>query len=161
MALKIKSLLSRCGKYRYHYRNIWDRDLPIVMFICLRPQNKDGKREYVVDSLVQYCKEMNYGGFYLCNLFAYITERDHDLTTVKDPIGPDNDKWIKKIDRRTDLTIFAWGVNGKIQKRSQEVEKMFKIAWALDIDPKGYPKYPLFVPNNPKLKSYKHEKSRK
>lgn len=149
--------LSKNGKYRYYYRNIWDKDLPVVMFICLRPQNKEGKREYVIDSLIQYCQQIDYGGFYLCNLFAYITEKDHELTVVKDPVGKDNDMWIKKIAKRADMVIFAWGVNGKIQKRSKEVENMFSTSWALDIAPEGYPRYPLFIPYNPKLKSYKHK----
>lgn len=144
---------SSCGKYQYHYRNIWDKNKPLIMFICLNPGLNDG----LLSSLIQHSQNLGYGGFYLCNLFAFITKKDYDLTCIKDPIGKDNDKWLKKISKRCSKVIFAWGVNGKIRRRCDQVEKMFKNSYVLSLSEQNYPKYPTFVKGITNLKPYKND----
>ena len=83
------------------------------------------------------------------NLFALIDTYPDGLTKVDDPIGPNNDDWIKMaIDFATThggLIVVAWGNHGKLLDRSSDVRKMldgYPNIYCFGLTKQGEPRFP-------------------
>ena len=69
----------------------------------------------------------------VANLFAYRATKPTDMLRVNDPIGIDNNSWLKKLSKAAGLTVVAWGNHGKQVNRSHDVQNFFsKICIALN-----------------------------
>jgi hypothetical protein len=142
-------------KYRYCLWRIWDDGKPFVMFIGLNPSTAN---EYSDDPTIRRIKRLTfnwgYGGFYMLNLFAYVSSDPKELKKCADPLG-DNDKWLLWAKPKCDKVIFAWGKFKEAKERSKEVVKMFPKALALVINNDGSPRHPLYVKSDTLPISYK------
>src|SRR5437867_1481016 len=87
--------ISDCGRYRYGLWRIWDESKPYCLFLMLNPSTAD---DIDNDATVERCQRraaaMGYGGLHVANLFAWRSTDPSVLTSVPDPIGPDNDRTI-------------------------------------------------------------------
>ena len=84
--------------YRYALWRIWDYDLPKVLFIGLNPSTADEfKNDPTIRRCMRYSYDWGYGGYIMGNIFGYRSTDPRNLKKVKDPIGLDNDFWLKKI----------------------------------------------------------------
>src|SRR5687767_11368229 len=91
---------SPCGNYRYKLWRIWDRALPKAMCIGLNPSKANaGKNDPTISNLITALKVLGYGGFYMMNLFAWISSNPNDLLTCGDPLG-DNDYKLHEVERK-------------------------------------------------------------
>lgn len=147
---------SRDRKYRYALWRIWDDQLPMINIIGLNPSTAD---ETVNDPTMRRCasfaKEWGYGGFYMTNLFGFRTPYPDQLLKAKDPIGPYNDKWIRKIYKKVDKVVLGWGAKGDVLSRDEVIFKIVKDkAYCIDITKHGFPKHPLYIKAGTKLKKY-------
>lgn len=139
--IKIKETkTSKDGSYRYYTKRVWDISKPCVMFIHVNPSESETND---VNNLVCISKENGYGSFYLCNLFSYITNDTHELTTMDTgySIGGYNDDWLLAIAGVVDKIVLTWGVNGKIKRQCDHVIKLlgnYKL-YTMGQDNKGYP----------------------
>ena len=61
---------------------------------------------------------------YMMNIFAFRTTYPIELKKAKDPIGQDNNKWIKKISLSVDKSIGAWGNDGAFLNRSSDIKRI-------------------------------------
>ena len=78
--IKRHALLSKDKKYRYSLKRIWDKDKPKVLFIMLNPSLADNyKDDPTIRRLIKFAKLYGYGGFYVGNLFSYITPYPSEL----------------------------------------------------------------------------------
>lgn len=147
--------ISKDKKYQYTYKQIWDESKPILLYICLNPplSNKDNSLEC---RLKDYTLTLGFGGFYLCNLFAYRSDKFMPLTVMgKDQaIGKHNNKWLERIAKKCEYVVFAWGINGKTYRRCDEVMAMFPKAKTLGPTDIGYPQHIEFINKSPKLMNY-------
>jgi hypothetical protein len=79
---------SSCGNYRYSLWRIWDEKLPLAMCIGLNPSTaNDNKNDQTISYLIKMLRILGYGGFYMTNLFAWISPNPSDLLTCPDPVG--------------------------------------------------------------------------
>ena len=65
------------------------------------------------------------------------------MLSFKDPIGIDNDKWIRKLSRGAGLIVAAWGNHGKHMGRSDEIRRKIKELNYLKLNASGEPSHPL------------------
>ena len=67
-------------KHRYTLERSWDSERPKVLYIMLNPSlaNSD-KDDPTIRRLINFTKQLGYGGFYVGNLFSYITPYPKDL----------------------------------------------------------------------------------
>lgn len=144
--------ISKCGTYRYYLNRIWDDKRPKIMFIMLNPSTADQvKDDPTIRRLIAFTKKWGYGGFYVCNLFAYrnksIKELKHQIKSGFDVVGPENDKVMLKVFAREGIekVIFAWGTNGSLMGRDNVVRALFKEAYYLELTKEGHPKHPLYL----------------
>ena len=138
------AIFSDCRKYRYVLWRIWNKNKPLVMFIGLNPSTAN---ELTDDPTIRRVKRFafnwGFGGFYMMNLFAYVTSYPQELKKCYDPIM-ENYKWLKEIELKCVKTIFAWGSFKETNERAKDVMQMF-IGYVLGINKNGSPKHPLYI----------------
>jgi hypothetical protein len=138
---------SSCRKYRFVLYRIWNKALPMIMFIGLNPSKAGETND---DPTIRRVKSMaaawGFGGVYMLNCFPYISTNPDDLNDFGNT--EENDLWLQNIAGKCTEIIFAWG-NFSIVKekgRDKELQSMFPNAKALIINKDGSPRHPLYVP---------------
>lgn len=115
------------------------------MFVCLNPSTADAETEDNTSRVcINYAKNWGYGGMIIGNLFAYRSTDQSALSQVPDPIGPENDTWLKKLLSEVELVVCAWSNTGAFKNRDQAVLKFFKNPHCLVKLKSGRPGHPLY-----------------
>ena len=104
-----------------------------------------------------------YNGFIMTNLFALVSTDADQLYSEADPVGPENDRYIRQAVQETGVVIAAWGTVGGHQNRCAAVLKMISGVKMLCLKKtkQGYPIHPLYVAAGTEPTSYKTEIARK
>jgi hypothetical protein len=144
---------SDCRKYRPRLYRDWDRGRLGVLFIMLNPSVADERRE---DRTVRRCIGLahwwGYGWLEVRNLFSLCSTNPRVLYKEKDPVGPDNP--LVYDDDRFDRIIVAWGNNGKLLNRGEDVLRMLKSmkkpVFHLGMTKVGQPVHPLYIKGDTK-----------
>ncbi len=115
------AMFSKCGKYRYRLWRVWDRKLPLAMCIGLNPSTANAnKNDQTINYLEKMLAKLGYGGFYMMNLFAWISSKPEDLLTCPDALG-DNENELKVVEDLCDDVIVCWGNFKQATNRIKEV----------------------------------------
>ena len=139
------AVISECGLYRYELRRVWDADKPWVLFICLNPSTADHEAEDNTSRVcINYAKRWGYGGLVIANLFAYRSTLPEGLYKVDDPVGPENDAYLKLLSAKAKETVCAWSNYGGYKDRDLEVLSFVKSPKCLTILKSGRPGHPLY-----------------
>jgi hypothetical protein len=135
--------------YRYSLLRIWNSVKPHVVFIMLNPSTADASRD---DATIKKCCRLadkwGYGGIVVVNLFGFRSSNPKALLTAGDPVGPENDRYIRDAVASSALIIAAWGNHGKIKNRDEQVTKLISDKYnlyCLAVNQNGSPKHPLYV----------------
>lgn len=144
--MKKYATLSEDRKYRYTLTRIWDETKPKVMFIGLNPSTADEtKDDPTIIRCINFAKSWGYGGLEMTNLFAFRATNPKVMKNEKEPIGKDNDTWLKKLATECDIIIGAWGNDGALHARGQEVMNMLDDLHYLALNKSGHPSHPLYL----------------
>jgi hypothetical protein len=107
--------------YRYRLWRTWG-DGPRLGWIMLNPSQAD---EQVDDPTLRRCvgfaRGWGFGGLEVVNLFAYRASRPGLLRLVADPIGPQNDRYLRGLADRVAAIVCAWGNGGAWGERDRVV----------------------------------------
>ena len=154
MALSIKNNILRRAKFsidkkhRYELSRHWDLSKSDILFIMLNPSiaNEDID-DPTIKRLISFTREFKHGGFFVANLFTYITPYSKTLDTS---IGLTklNLKTIKNLVNKVDEVIYAWGNS---IKEPQELKNLVKNPKCFGKNLNGTPKHPLYLSSNSKL----------
>ncbi|RZO99526.1 MAG: DUF1643 domain-containing protein [Flavobacteriales bacterium] len=154
MALSIKNIILRKAKFsidkkhRYELSRHWDLSKSDILFIMLNPSiaNEDID-DPTIKRLISFTREFKHGGFFVANLFTYITPYSKTLDTS---IGLTklNLKTIKNLVNKVDEVIYAWGNS---IKEPQELKNLVKNPKCFGKNLNGTPKHPLYLSSNSKL----------
>ena len=153
----MSAVISLCGSYRYLLRRPapkgLDFSLPCVgtaLFVMLNPSTADAT---VDDPTIRRCKAFAYrwgcNGISVVNLYALRSPSPSVPWTHEDPVGPDNDLWLRTAAREHETVVFAWGANAK-PARVREVYEIFqgtphRQIRCLGTTKDGSPRHPLYV----------------
>ncbi|MBE2898461.1 DUF1643 domain-containing protein [Pasteurellaceae bacterium TAE3-ERU1] len=149
------AVFSDCRKYRYVLERTWDNSLPKIMWIGLNPSEADEHHDdSTIKKCIHYTKKEGFGGFYMLNLFAFVDKYQDVIYQVDDPIGLENDLYLKKYACSVDKIIAAWGNNGCYRGRSTEVCRMFDKLYCLKLNNTGEPHHPLYLKGDINLQEY-------
>jgi hypothetical protein len=139
------AVISRCGKYRYVLRRTWDTSTGAVLFICLNPSTADHRQDDNTSRIcINYAKRWGYGGVIIANLFAYRATDPTRLKEVEDPVGPENDRHLRKLIKAAPLTVCAWSKDGDFMNRDSTVLDLLHHPYCLTILKSGHPGHPLY-----------------
>ena len=146
--LRSAAHFSRCGRYRYALWRAWDDGLASVMLIGLNPSTADATHnDPTIRRCIGFARDWGFGSLWVVNLFAFRAVQPKVLMSENDPIGPRNDLWLRKLARRSDRIVAAWGNHGRFMDRSNAVHAMFE--GRLDMirmNASGEPAHPLYLP---------------
>lgn len=152
--MKKSATLSADGLYRYTLQRCWDEDKPRVFFICLNPSTADAEDDdKTVRRIIGFARDWGFGGVLIGNLFALRSRDPSALYKSADPVGPDNDMYLRQMAEQSELIVAAWGNHGRYLKRSDVVRKMFPMK-CLYVNCTGEPRHPLYVTEDEQLKDY-------
>jgi hypothetical protein len=147
--MKANATLSKCRKYRYALWRTWDDSKSYAMFIGLNPSTADETTDDpTIRRCITFARTWGYGGLCMVNLFAYRATEPSNMKTAIDPIGPENDTWLKKLAKNAGVIIAAWGNDGIFLNRSSDVKLMLPDLMCLKLNKSGEPVHPLYQPNN-------------
>jgi len=141
---------SPCRRYRYALWRRW-ADGPQVLFIMLNPASADESRD---DPTIRRClgfaRAWGYGALAVANLFARRTASAAELARLaaSSPaglVGPDNDAWLLRLYRESELAIAGWGNQGRLLGRSRAVRTLTPELHCLGCTRLGEPRHPLYV----------------
>jgi hypothetical protein len=137
--------LSRCRQYRYALWRTWDETKPYVMFIGLNPSTADETTDDpTLIRCMNFAKAWGYGGVCMANLFAYRATDPADMKAAENPVGSQNNKWLKLLAKDAGLIVAAWGNDGSYLRRSDYVKKRLPLLHCLKMNKSGEPAHPLY-----------------
>src|SRR6185369_1017157 len=92
-----KALFSPCKNYRYTLWRDWYGG-PFVNFICLNPSTADEtKDDATIRKCVKFANAWDFGSMCVTNLFAFRATKISDMKKAPEPVGLDNDYWLRII----------------------------------------------------------------
>lgn len=149
---------SPCGLYRYTLTRIWNEYKPLANWCALNPSTADEKKDDpTIIREMRFSKAWGFGGIIKTNIFAYRATDPGILRMLRDPIGPENDEYIKAVSRKCDIVIAAWGNHGQIKGRGSWVfHKLLaglKVS-CLGVNANGQPKHPLYLKSSSTLQRF-------
>lgn len=148
---------SPCRRWRYDLWRHWN-DRPMLLWIMLNPSTADefGNNDPTVERCERRTRLLTprvggdeYGGYYVCNIFALRSTDPGALYEAEDPVGPDNDAAILRRACEVDRVVCAWGNHGLLHSRGQAVLSMLEDAGVqpecLRVTGKSQPEHPLYI----------------
>lgn len=152
------AVISRCEKYRYLLTRQWANSRPDqVLWIMLNPSTADATQN---DSTIRKCMgfsaRIGYQRLAVVNLFAHRSTSPLDMKKAANPIGPDNDTFIRQEIAKSAIIIAAWGAHGDFQDRGLQVMKMVRPRSAVCFGKteNNQPLHPLLIEYARKLRPY-------
>lgn len=152
---KSGAIFSDCGRYRYKLWRLWGPG-PIWVFFMLNPSKAGASdNDPTVERCIRRAMAGGAGGIIVVNLFAWKSTDPAELRTAADPIGPDNDRYIREAVAEAlasgGLVICAWGgearKNKDLRERPVQVLKFLEglALHVLRLTKDGDPYHPLYV----------------
>ncbi len=146
--MKTGAELSSCRRYRYALWRTWDEEKGRILFIGLNPSTADETvDDPTIRRCISYARQWGYGGIVIGNLFAYRSPHPRNLRQCADPVGPQNDRWLRKLRRQADLVVAMWGNGGAYRGRAGEVLPWFPKLMCLRLTGQGQPHHTRGLPD--------------
>jgi hypothetical protein len=120
-----------------------------VLFIGLNPSTADETaNDPTIQRCLGYARDWGCSRLLVANLFSFCATKPEDLKRADFPVGPDNDTWLASASQHADLTVVAWGNNGRWRGRQEEIAPLLVNPQCLGITKLGAPRHPLYVTAN-------------
>lgn len=176
------AIISACGTYRYRLWREWrgvagdnhwrwfdavdgaghQLGEPMSMvFIMLNPSTADGEYDdATIRRCVSFAKREGYDRMEVLNLFAYRTKSPKELMNLHgsvNPEGPDNQDYFDQVVFESgNRIVCAWGAHGHHLGQHETVKGWLpnKKWWCFGRTAKGFPKHPLYLPQDAQLEIY-------
>jgi len=134
-----------------------------VAWVMLNPSVADAA---INDATIRRCmgftKTWGYDSLDVVNLYGLRSTNPKNLWAVKDPIGPENDGWVREVCSLADLIVCAWGANAGAKRVEQVLRKVAYLTrpvpesavvknvelWHLGLTAEGLPRHPLRLPKS-------------
>lgn len=143
------AIIDDTGKYRYLLTRTWDENLPPAVFVMLNPSTANAEEDDpTIRRCVNFAKKWDLGGIKVVNVFAYRATNPKELFKVKEPIGIENEKYIREAVINAGIIILAWGSScTKLKSGYRKVKEILKDyeTHCLGITKDGFPKHPLYL----------------
>ncbi|MBS0631185.1 MAG: DUF1643 domain-containing protein [Verrucomicrobia bacterium] len=137
--------------HRYTLIHRWDELINPdhgIAWICLNPSTADENQlDPTLRRIRGFSMDWGYSHFVMLNAFAFRATDPADMKASADPVGPENDKWIKHWAARVDRVMLGWGEHGAHLDRHTHLLKLLdpKKTYCLGRNASGQPKHPLYV----------------
>lgn len=152
-AVKAAATISECGQYRYDLTRWWDQSLRACVFVMLNPSTADASEDDpTIRRCVGFSRAWGFGGLAVVNLFALRATDPKVMKAHTSPVGPENDRSIRRWLENAGRVVAAWGTHGTHRGRDREVVQLMRAVsvpvFHLGVSKDGHPKHPLYLPAN-------------
>lgn len=156
--MKLGATFSSCRKYRYSLTRSWAPYNGRLLYILLNPSTADAVRNDPTNTRgIVRANDMGFGAVEFVNLFGIRSPYPEKIKSVRDPVGHNNDRFIRKAIRRADMVVCGWGTHGTYRGRDVAVKKLIRMlgkpVYYLQLTKERHPKHTLYI-------SYKHKPKR-
>lgn len=159
----MSAVISECGHYRYRLTRDLERDGPNMLWVMLNPSTADGDvDDPTIRRLMKFTQSWGYGSLTVVNLYAFRATKPADLFSAIDPIGTENDCYLRKMLEQVGYgdVMVGWGNHAKLDRVQEFVDLASEYPnvrlLALDINVSGSPKHPLYVKGDVLRKIWRH-----
>ena len=150
LSVQNECAFSECRRYRYLLVRRWEpcaRDRACG-WICLNPSVADETRtDPTLIRIQHFSARWGFNTVYLANLFAFVSSDRVALKRERDPVGPDNDVYIRYVAKNVNTIFLGWGTAGHYRGRDRvviELLKGFQLA-CFSRTADGSPRHPLYL----------------
>jgi len=153
------AIISSCGLYRYVLQRRWGAGTQ-CLFVGLNPSTADGSTD---DATTRKCISLasswGFSGMTIANLFAVRCRHPQILSTHRDPIGPENDRFLLPAIEQSHTLVAMWGNHGLKSyglsaRRDQCILSLSNDWQCVGITQQGAPRHPLYVTNRSRLMKF-------
>ena len=147
-----KARFSIDKKHRYRLSRHWDLNKPQLLYIMLNPSIGNEKiDDPTIRRLLSFTRKFDYGGFFVGNLFTYITPNPKTLDTS---IGLTNKNLniLTNLVSKVDKVVYAWG---NYIEEPNELKTFISNPMCFGKNINGTPKHPLYLPSDSKLLNFR------
>lgn len=139
-------------KHRYRLSRHWDLNKPQLLYIMLNPSiGNESIDDPTIKRLLSFTRKFDYGGFFVGNLYTYITPNPKTLDTS---IGLTNKNLniLSNLVSKVDKVVYAWG--NSIEEPN-EFKKFISGPMCFGKNLDGTPSHPLYLPSSSELESFR------
>ena len=139
-------------KHRYRLSRHWDLNKPEILYIMLNPSiGNESIDDPTIKRLLSFTRKFDYGGFFVGNLYTYITPNPKTLDTS---IGLTNKNLniLSHLVSKVDKVVYAWG--NSIEEPN-EFKKFISGPMCFGKNLDGTPSHPLYLPSSSELESFR------
>ena len=147
--------------HRYTLFRYWGNPENYCVFIGMNPSGAGVlDTDRTISKCCKFAKRWGFDGLYMLNAFALRATNSDELYLSPDPVGPENDRWIREIAIGARKVVVAWGVPGGDFQRGAQMrdillstcgpEKVFCFGYNKD----GTPVHPLYQPDDRELECF-------
>ena len=142
------AVLDRTRTYRYRLWRRWAAGNS-VLFVLLNPSTADAEHDDpTLRRCVGFARRWGFGGVEIVNLFALRATDPRHLRNAVDPVGPDNNRQIRRAAQAAELVVAGWGNHGARDGRAAIVSRLLgrgRTLHCLGVTRQGQPRHPLYV----------------
>lgn len=158
--LRSTASFDRSRRYRYSLLRVWDESLPRCCFCMLNPSTADAtQNDPTIARCIAYAERWGFGSLEAINIFALRSTDPVGLYRETDPVGPGNDRAIRRAAARADLVVLAWGNHGRLGERSLRVRRLLAPICTphhFGLTKLDEPKHPLYLRADAKPRPVRH-----
>ncbi|MDP2141346.1 MAG: DUF1643 domain-containing protein [Gammaproteobacteria bacterium] len=155
------AIIASCQQYRYALTRAPLAAVvsnPPAVFIMLNPSTADATQD---DPTIRRCRgfasSWGANGIVVVNLYGLRATDPAALWQHPDPVGPENDEWIRRFALEAKSVVCAWGTNARAD-RVKTVTSMLIDAGVhllcLGVTKHGAPRHPLYIRADQELEAY-------
>lgn len=139
--------------YRYLLTRRWAPG-PVMTWVMLNPSRADeALDDPTIRRCVRFAQAAGCSAIAVTNLYAWRTPDPRGLRRTADPVGPDNDSWIRTAVRAAadGPVVLAWGARAEPARAQAVLELLAGILGqhplqCLGTTAAGHPRHPLYLP---------------
>lgn len=151
-----QTIFSRCRAYRYSLWREWIGGDGYVMFVGLNPSTADEKNDDpTIRRCVGFAQAWGFSALCMANLFAFRATDPKVMMQAADPVGPENDRWLRTLSDGASLVVAAWGTDGSHLGRDRVVCDVIGAMDCLGFTKAGHPRHPLYVRSDVKRTNFR------
>lgn len=140
---------SPCRRYRYALWRQWGDSADYAAVVGLNPSTADATTDDpTIRRCIAFARHWGYGGLCMVNLFAFRATRPDALLSPTDPVGPENDQWLRFCCATAGVIVAAWGRRGGLLGRDQAVRELLPPLQVLRLGKTASPLHPLYLPGS-------------
>lgn len=151
--------------YRYVLTRSWPDDVGVgggglLLSIGLNPSTAtDSVNDPTIRKEVAYAKAWGFTSLAKLNLFAFRSPHPKVMKAALDPVGPDNDRYLREWAKKARRIVCCWGVDGAFRGRGYAVRKLLTMFDLYSVGEKlcanGEPPHPLYLKGDLQPKLYR------